>query len=90
MSQILVGISLNFIRLYFYRFLFISACFLDENGTEILPCFKSGVEVLQQRGLSTNEETFLVNIVCLLAIMIVFTALTYLFIRRFVRRSGYY
>ncbi|XP_037956775.1 protein brown-like [Teleopsis dalmanni] len=54
------------------------------------PCVKNGYEVLQRGSYRTADYTFWLDCVGLISVAVVFNILAFLFIRKYVRRSGYY
>ncbi|TMW41117.1 hypothetical protein DOY81_013804 [Sarcophaga bullata] len=54
------------------------------------PCIKNGYEVLQRGSFRTSPDTYWTDCLGLIFVAVVFNLLAYCFIRKYVRRSGYY
>lgn len=54
------------------------------------PCMKNGLEVLQRGSFRTADNTFWTDCLGLVFVAVVFNVTAYCFIRKYIRRSGYY
>ncbi|XP_067634341.1 protein brown isoform X2 [Eurosta solidaginis] len=54
------------------------------------PCVKTGVEVLKRRSYRTADYTYWADCLGLVGVAVVFNIIAFCFIRKYVRRSGYY
>uniref|UniRef100_A0A0A1WSU4 Protein brown n=1 Tax=Zeugodacus cucurbitae TaxID=28588 RepID=A0A0A1WSU4_ZEUCU len=54
------------------------------------PCVQNGVEVLKRGSFDTAEYTYWMDCLGLLVLTIIFNVMAYCFIRKYVKRSGYY
>ncbi|XP_005179101.1 protein brown isoform X1 [Musca domestica] len=54
------------------------------------PCIKNGLEVLQRGSFRTSDDTYWMDCLGLVFIAVVFNIMAYCFIKKYIRRSGYY
>lgn len=54
------------------------------------PCIKTGLEVLQQASFRTADYTYWMDCASLLLVALAFHIVSFMLVRRYINRSGYY